>query len=228
MKDIEAWNHVTSREFATKQQVGNPCSGAGDGFDHAVDDAKPVTGQQVIGQRVAGEPFGHGEDEEDEPDHPVDFARLAEGAGEEDAKHVQPDCGDKQQRCPVVHLAHEQTAADVKRDVERGRIRRGHLEALEWDVRTFIVNFDHRGVVKERQEGAGQEDDDEGIQRDFAEHERPVVGEDFAAQELHSSGQAGALVDVVRHASDYAHSTSRGRCFRVLLLCCDGHRTRSQ
>ena len=43
--------------------------------------------------------------------------------------------GDEQQRRPVVDLAHQQSAADVERDVERRIHRRRHLDALERHAR---------------------------------------------------------------------------------------------
>ena len=47
-------------------------------------------------------------------DQPVDLARLAERAGEEDAEAVGQHRGDEQHGRPVVHLPHQQTAADVE------------------------------------------------------------------------------------------------------------------
>jgi hypothetical protein len=83
------------------------------------DDAQAVTGQHVIGERVAGETGGHCQDEQHPTDNPVHFTRLAERAREEDAEHVNTDGCHEQQGCPVVHLAHEQAAPDVEGDVER-------------------------------------------------------------------------------------------------------------
>ena len=54
-----------------------------------------------------------------------------------------------------------------------------------------------RGLEEERQERAAEQDDDEAVERDLAEHERPVVGEDLAAELLDEARDAGALVDVV-------------------------------
>jgi hypothetical protein len=46
------------------------------------------------------------------------------------------------------------------------------------------VRLDHGCLEEERQERARQQDDDEAPQRDLAEHERPVVGEDLAPELL--------------------------------------------
>ena len=45
------------------------------------------------------------------------------------------------------------------------------------------------GLEEERQEGAGEQHDDEAVERDLAEHERPVVGEDLAAELLDEAGE---------------------------------------
>ena len=59
-----------------------------------------------------------------------------------------------------------------------------HLDALERHVRAVVVHLGHRGLEEERQERAGEQEDDEAVERDLAEHERPVVGEDLAAELL--------------------------------------------
>ena len=75
------------------------------------------------------------------------------------------------------------------------------------------MNFHHRGVVEESEEGARKQNDDERIERDFTEHERPVVGEDLAPELLHGDRDARTLVQVVGDAARYAHSsTRRGGC----------------
>ena len=210
VQHVQAGDDVVTGEFSAEEEEGNPGTDSGDCLDHAVDDAKTVTREQVVGERVTRESFGHCEDEENESDDPVDFARLAECAGEEHAEHVQTDCGDEQQRGPVVNLAHEKSATNVERQVERRRICRGHVNSLEWDVRAVVINFDHGRVVEERQERSGKQDDDERVQRNFAEHERPVVRENFASEELDRPGKARAFVEVVCDATDYAHSASGG------------------
>ena len=119
---VQAADDRRARELAAEEEERDPGADERDALDHAVDDAQAVAREQVVGERVAGEALGHGEDEQHEADHPVELARLAERAGEEDAQHVQADDGDEEQRGPVVDLAHEQAAADVERDVQRGAV----------------------------------------------------------------------------------------------------------
>ncbi len=201
---VEAADDLVARELPAEQQEGGPGADERDALDHAVDDPQAVAGEQVIGQRVAGEALAHGEDEEDEADHPVELARLAERAGEEHPEHVHADAGDEHQRGPVVDLADEQSTADVERQPQ-GRVeRRGHLHAAHGQVGALVVRRDHRGLEEERQERAGEEHRDEAPQRDLAEHERPVIGEDLAAELLDEARQARALIDVVRRGADEA------------------------
>ena len=195
---VEATDDLVAGELAAEEQERRPGADERDALDHAVDDAEAVARQQVVGERVAGEALGHREDEEDEADDPVELARLAECTGEEDAQHVHADAGDEDERGPVVDLAYEQTAADVERQPQ-GRVERGrHLDAAHRQVGAGVVRRHHGRLEEERQERSREQDDDEAPQRDLAEHERPVVGEDLAPELLDEAREAGALVDVVR------------------------------
>lgn len=210
MQDVEAGDDIRARKFVPEQQVGDPGAGERDRLDHAVDDAQAVAREQVVGERVAREAERHGEHEQQEADDPVELARLAEGAGEEDAQHVQADRGHEQQCRPVMHLAHEQAAPDLERDIEGGVVRHRHRDAVERQVRALVLDLRHRRVEEEGQEGSAQEDDDEAVQRHLAEHERPVVGEDLAPQRLDRRGGARALVNVVGRPPGEPHA-ARGR-----------------
>lgn len=184
-------------------------------LDHAVDDAEAVAREQVVGKRVSGEALGHREDEEDEADHPVELTRLAEGTGEEHAEHVHADAGDEHEGGPVVDLPDQESTAQIEGDVQRRLERRGHLDTPHRSVGAGVVGLDHGRLEEERQEGSGEEHHDEAPERDLAEHERPVVGEDLASELLDEAGEAGALIDVVRRGTDEA--TAEGR-FGVLVL----------
>ena len=199
---VEASHDLGAGELAAEQQERGPGADQRDALDHAVDDAQTVAREQVVGQRVPGEALGHREDEQDEADHPVELAGLAEGAGEEDAQHVHADAGDEHERGPVVDLTHEQTTADVERQAQGGIQRCRHLDAAEGQEGARVVRFDHGCLKEERQERAGQQHGHEAPQGDLAEHERPVVGEDLASELLDEAGEARPLVDVVRGARD--------------------------
>ena len=50
---------------------------------------------------------------------------------------------------------------------------------LSGSVRAVVDDLDHRRLEPQRQERAGQQQDDEAVESDLAEHERPVLGEDL-------------------------------------------------
>ena len=79
----------------------------------------------------------------------------------------------------MVHLANEKATADIEGDIERRGVRLRHLYSLERNVRALVHNFNHRGLEEQREVGAGQQDDDEAIQRDLAEHEGPMIWENL-------------------------------------------------
>jgi hypothetical protein len=79
-----------------------------------VRDREPHPGEQVVRQRVAGEPFEKDEREQRQADHPGEVARLAECTGEEHAQHVQDERHDEDEGSPVVRLAYEQTRSRVQ------------------------------------------------------------------------------------------------------------------
>lgn len=212
---VQASDDVGTGELSAEEEERGPGADQGEALDHAVDDAKTVAREQVVGKRVAGEALCHREDEEDEADHPVELTRLAERTGEEHAEHVHADSGDEHQRGPVVDLTDQQTASQVEGDVQRRFQRCGHLDSTHRRVGAGVVGLDHRRVEEERQEGSGEEHDDEAPQRDLTQHERPVVGEDLASELLDEAGEAGALIDVVRRGTDEAAAE---RCLGVVVV----------
>ena len=92
-------------ELAAPDQEREVCADEGDRQRDAVADREPHPGEQIVGERVAGEALEDREHEQRQPDHPVDVARLAKGPGEEDAHQVHDDRGDEDERRPVVGLA---------------------------------------------------------------------------------------------------------------------------
>ena len=99
------------------------------------------------------------------------------------------------QRGPVVDLADDQAAANVEADVERRRVGVGHGDAVERHVAAVVDGLAHRRIEEERQVGAGEQQDDERVERDLAHHERPVVGEDLVQLSAQRAGDTQALVD---------------------------------
>ena len=125
MDDVEALDDLGARVIAAEQQEAEPGPDEGDRLDDGVADAHAGAGEQVVGQRVADEPFDDAQREQGDADRPVQLAGLAEGAGEEHPAQVHGDGGDEQQRAPVVNLAHHQAGPHVEADVAGSRRRPG-------------------------------------------------------------------------------------------------------
>ena len=83
------------------------------------------------------------------------------------------------------------------------------------------MRFRHGGIEEKGQKGAGEQQDDEGVQGHFTEHEGPVVGEDLAAELLEDSGSADALVDEVGDPADFGGRSVR--CFSSVAGKCIAH-----
>ena len=170
-----------------------PTSGIdlGDG----VGDAQAGAGEQVVGQRVAEDAVEDDQQEQGEAHHPVDHARTPVGAGEEHAEEVQTERAGEHQGGPVVHLPHEQTGPHVEAQVDDRPVGVGHGDAAQRLVAPVVDDRRRRGVEEERHVDAGDDQDDEAVERDLAEEERPVVGEDVAQL----VAQHAAAADVPAH-----------------------------
>ena len=190
MHDVEPADDHVARELAAEHQELGPGAYHRDRLHDRGGDPQAGAGQQVIGQRVAGEALDQAQGHQTQPDQPVQLTGLAERAGEEHPEHVDQHRGHEQQRRPVVDLAHDQPAADVEGDVQRRVVGPRHLHAVQRHVGAVVADLGHRGVEEERQEGAGQQQDDERVERDLAHHERPVVGEDLVQLLAHAAGHA--------------------------------------
>jgi hypothetical protein len=112
--------------------------------------------------------------------------------------------GHEQDGGPVVDLADQQSAADVEADVEGGGEGLRHRDALEQLVGALVVDLGHRGLEPQGEEDAGDQQHDEGVERDLTEQEGPVVGEDLADAGLAEPGQSEAVVGPAEDAGDRA------------------------
>ena len=200
--DVEPGDDQVAGELAAEEEERHVGAHHRGGLDQPVGDAEPGARQQVVGQRVAGEPLQDAQQQQHAADQPVDLARLAEGSGDEHADEVDEHRRDEQHRCPVVHLPHQQTGTHVEGDVQRGRVGLGHVQAAEGVVGAVVDDLGHARLVPEAEEHSGDQEYDEAPQRDLAQHERPVVGEDLADLLLRQPRHPGALVGVVGSRAD--------------------------
>jgi len=153
-----------------------------DGLEHPLGDPQPGPGQQVVGERVTEQPFQQAEREHHDPDQPVQLARLTVGGREEDPEHVHEDRRHEQQRGPVVDLPHQQPAAHIEADVQRGGVGLAHPHAAQRRVHAVVDDLTHARLEEQGQEGAGQQQDDERVEGDLTEQERPVIGVELAQE----------------------------------------------
>ena len=199
---VEAADDVLARELAAEQQRRDPRADDRDRQRDRVGDAQTRARQLVVEQRVAGEPVEDGEDQQRHADHPVDLARPAERAGEEHAAQVHDDGGEEQQRRPVVDLAHHQPGPHVEAQVERRPVGLGHLDAAQRRVAPVVHDLAVALASKKNVRNTPvSEQHDEAVQRELADHERPVVGEHLVERGAGELGGAEAVVEPAGHAA---------------------------
>ena len=180
-------------------------------LQEAVGGADAGAGEQVVGERVAGEPFERAQEQQQRADRPVELARLAVRTGEEDPQQVDHHGGDEEHRGPVVDLPHQQAAADVERQPQRRREGLRHLDPAQLRVAAFVGRLAHARVEPQREEDAAEQQDHEAPERDLAQHEGPVVGEDLAQVLLRQGGQAEPVVGPLGDGADPVGLRGGGR-----------------
>src|ERR1022692_309273 len=213
VQDVQPRNDEMPGERAAEQEERQVGPDDRDGLHDAFEDPQAGPGQQVVGERVAEQALQHAERQQHEPDQPVDLAGLAVGAGEEEPQHVREDRRHEQVRCPVVDLAHQQAAADVEADVERRGVSLAHPYAVQMRVRAVVDDPGHARLEEERQERAGEQQDDEAVEGDLAEQERPVVGKDLLEERAEA---LGAAEPVIQESADTLKRSFDSHCLSPL------------
>ena len=195
VEDVQAADELAGREVATEHEVGQPRTQERDGQDDRVHDPKARSGQQIVRQRIAGDPGRQRHQQQAHADQPVDLARPAERAGEEDPTGVHDDRGQEHERRPVVDLAHQQPGAHVERQPHHRIEGRRHLRADEGRVRTRVRDRPRVGGEEEREVHARGEQHDIAEQRDLAQQERPVIREDLVQHDTRDFGGPRPLIE---------------------------------
>ena len=125
-------------EVAPEEEEGHVAADERDRLHDREGDPDAGARDEVVGERVAEEAVENGEDEHRRADDPVQLPGPAERPGEEHTEHVDDDRTDEDVRRPVVHLAHEQAAADREADVHRGGEGLGDGLAPKRGVRAVV------------------------------------------------------------------------------------------
>jgi hypothetical protein len=158
-------------------------------------DSHPRTRKEVVGQRVAREAGEHGGDHQRHADDPVDLTWSPESAGEEYAQHMNHDRGHEDVCRPVVGLTHEEPEPDVEAQVEDGGVGLRHAHAAERLVGPVVYHLSHARYIEEREVDSCEDQDDERVEGDLAEQERPVIGKDLLELLPGSPSHLEALIE---------------------------------
>src|SRR5829696_9748834 len=194
MHHVEAGNDELARELAAENEELQPRADHRGGPNRTVQESQASSREQVIWQGVAEEALEDAQGKQGNADRPVELPRLAERAGEEDPEAVHQHGGDEEHGRPVMHLPEQQPAANVERQAQRRGVRLGHRQTAEQLVGAVVLDLRHRGHEPDREEDAGEQADDEGVERDLTQQERPVVREDLAEERPEQASDADPLV----------------------------------
>jgi hypothetical protein len=177
VQDEESREELGGGELAAEEEECEPCSDERDREHRRVDDPKARPREQVVGKRVSGEAGRDPGDEQRHADDPRQLPRPAERSGEEDAEQMGEDRGHEHEGGPVMGLTHDEPGPNLEGDPHHGVVGGGHGFAAQRWIGPVVGDGLRRGDEEEGEEGSRQHEEDEAVQRDLPEHERPVVGE---------------------------------------------------
>jgi hypothetical protein len=104
-------------------------------------------------------------------------------------------------------LAHDQSGPHLEADVEDRAISVGHLDPIERFIGAVVGGLAKARLEEESEESAGEYQHHEAIERDLAEHERPVIREHLVESLLREGGGAQTVVDPLRYAFNHGHGS---------------------
>ena len=192
-----------ARERRAPDQLGEVRPDEREGHGHRVPDREAHPRQQVVDQRVAEVALEQRQQQHRDAEVVRQVARLSEGAGEEDPQQVERDRGDEHVGGPVVSLPHQQPRFDLEGQVDRRAVGVRHLHAAQRQVLAVVDGGRSARLEEERQIDPGADQDDERVQGDLAEQERPVVGKDVAQRLPQERGRTRAVVEEADGATDH-------------------------
>ena len=198
---VDAGDEPRRGKVAAEQQRGEVRTDQRDRLGDRVGDAQAGARQQVVGQRVAEHAVDQDEAQQAEADHPVEAPRAPVGAGEEHAEQVGDEGRGEHQGGPVVHLADDQAGAHVEAQAQDRVVGLGHADPAQRPVAAQIDGRGGRGLEEQAHVHPGDHEDDEAVQGDLAEEERPVVGKDVAQLPADEAATAGGVVEPAGHVA---------------------------
>ena len=205
MRDVHPRPELrTAREHPPEQPVHEVLAHKRQREPDRIADHEAHPRHEVVDQRVAHVGLEQREHEHRDPEPVRQLARLPVRAREEDAEEVEDDRRDEDVCGPVMRLADEEATADGEREVHDRGVGLAHPLAVERRVVVAVEDDLLRRVdEEERQVDPGADEDDERVERDLAEQERPVVGKQIAQRLAEERRGAGALVDIADGTADH-------------------------
>ena len=169
---------------------------------------------QVVDERVAEIRLEQRQREHRHAEPVRQLTRLPIRAREEHAEEVEDDRRDEDVRGPVMRLPDQQAGADGEREVHDRGVRLTHPLAVERRVVGAVEDDLPRGVDEEEgQVDPGADEDDERVERDLAEQERPVIRKEVPERLAQVRRRRGALVEPAHGAPGQRRSArSRHGC----------------
>ena len=203
-------DHAATGEVAPEEEERQVAAHHGDRLDDGECDPDAGPRHQVVRQRVSQEAVQDAQDEHEDADDPVELTGLAEGAGEEDPGHMHGDRPEEDVGSPVMGLAHQESRPDVEREPDGRAVGLRDVLSAQRYVAPVVHDLVGRRDVVEGEEHAGPEQDDEGVEGDLSEHERPVVGEDLVQETPAALGESESVVEPVDGLIDHGRSQNPG------------------
>src|SRR5581483_1294757 len=206
VREEEAPDDGVRGKLAPEHQERDPRADDGDRQRNRIRDAQSRPREQVVRHRIAGEPVEDAEQQQRDADDPIDLARTPEGPREVDPAQVHDDRRDEHERGPVVDLAHDQSRANAERQVDDRLVGAGHRHAVQRQIRPVVRDLRRRRIEEQPEEDARRDEYDEAVQRDLAEHERPVIGKDLLQRVLGELGRAQPVVEPFVETANHVRS----------------------
>jgi len=209
--DVEAGDdHAAAREVTPEQEEGQVTTHHRYRLDNGEGDPDTGTRHQVVRKRVPQEAVENAQDEHEHADDPVELTGLAERTGKEHPGHVHGDGAEEDVGGPVMGLAHQKAGADVEREVDGRTVGLRDALAPQWHITPVVHDLVSRGHVVQGQEDPGAQQNDEGVEGDLPQHERPVVGEDLVEERTAALSRAQSVIEPVEGLVNHGRSQNPG------------------
>ena len=171
MENVEARYGCVHRNGAAKEQLDQPRADEGNRQENGVANAQACAGKQIGTDGITEETVGKSEHEKSEADEPVNLAGTTVSGGEENAEEMGNDGADEDVGGPVMHLTHEKARTNLEAEMKNGLVGGGHGNAIKSSIGPVIDDFVSAAIEEQSKERSCDDENDEGVERNFAKHE---------------------------------------------------------